>query len=631
MNCMDFFHIVDSRDVNRLSAAERDACEAHAAACRHCAPHWVAFARLAEIPVPSMPREVLVRSEAIAATESRSASKRMAAGRVVVIGAIVALAAAATMVWRMSAEPSPAATGFVPAVGESEPISPEPAPVLVPNVDGRVAGIPRAELPMDTVPRYSVRVMPLEHEVQDPASREPVGDFYAALVAELRKVRGLTLQTAPGTEIADYVLTVTAMETAKDSSGQVTFGPPDDEAIKYVVMGSGAIAIHVDTPKLVAGMLGGDGAGRESAGLIVSGGYRSNDSWPVELKVESGKGGGVRSVFPVSARAATNARQCSVPGGSSSLECMLPEQLAANQVEMLRLRVFPLDPSIPQRLAARLRDASLSPAERNGALNDLIEIQETRRGSQLESDSIQAMVEHVSAQPSERRAQAWGELGRISHPDLVAPLIEALRSDSNKEARIRVLSILEASHLDDPVVRGAIEEAESRDPDEVVRAAAHRALYGGAEWRDLVMANLSLSNLSYRERLDPLLSGLSGGTAVQLRDLDQLLQDPVAVQSLVNLVRSHLHDADEAETTARVLGLLRRADDPLVFDLFIDVIRGSSQPSGMRVAASAVPWVMDRREDPRVRESLESASPVLRETLEQMQLPDPVSRQPALP
>lgn len=96
MNCRDLVRLVESRSVGSFSAAERRDCEAHAGSCRHCAPVWVAHARLAAMRVPPMPPGLAERCRQLAAARAQGSVLRFAPrGMVVAVGGFVVLAAAA--------------------------------------------------------------------------------------------------------------------------------------------------------------------------------------------------------------------------------------------------------------------------------------------------------------------------------------------------------------------------------------------------------------------------------------------------------------------------------------------------------------------------------------------------------
>jgi len=104
MNCMDITRIANSGSFARLDEAERAATEAHALTCRHCAPVWVAHARLAELRVPPLPSELSLRCRTLSTTGPRHKNSMR---RLTLAGGLVVLAAAAaSLLWyRVSSSP----------------------------------------------------------------------------------------------------------------------------------------------------------------------------------------------------------------------------------------------------------------------------------------------------------------------------------------------------------------------------------------------------------------------------------------------------------------------------------------------------------------------------------------------
>jgi hypothetical protein len=193
----------------------------------------------------------------------------------------------------------------------------------------------------------------------------------------------------------------------------------------------------------------------------------------------------------------------------------------------------------------------------------------------------------------------------VSHPGLIAPLLESLRHDADQEVRLSALTSLQQHHSNDPEVRRALEGIAQEDPDPVVRASARRALYGAAQWRTDLLVALSDTGLSYEDRLSPLLAASS--RAAQSDDetrrmRQEVLQEQQVLGPLIALIREHLHDAGHAAATGGALGSLASIDDPQVFDLFLELARDNSLPRP--VFMSVRTWVMNHAKDPHVREIL---------------------------
>lgn len=96
MICRDLARLVENHNPGSLPEAQRRDCEAHASACRYCAPVWVAHVRLGAVRVPRMPADLAARCRALAATRRRGSVLRFGPrGLVIGLGGCIVLAAAA--------------------------------------------------------------------------------------------------------------------------------------------------------------------------------------------------------------------------------------------------------------------------------------------------------------------------------------------------------------------------------------------------------------------------------------------------------------------------------------------------------------------------------------------------------
>lgn len=120
MICRDLARLLESQDIGSLTPEQRHDCEAHASACRHCAPVWVAHVRLGAVRIPPMPADFAARCTALAAARRSGAVLRFAPrGFLIGLGGCVALAAAAgaltVHLFQGAAAPDPAIAAQVPA------------------------------------------------------------------------------------------------------------------------------------------------------------------------------------------------------------------------------------------------------------------------------------------------------------------------------------------------------------------------------------------------------------------------------------------------------------------------------------------------------------------------------------
>lgn len=624
-------------------------------------------------PGPTFTARVMAR---VGRRAARRRSGVIMMGTVLVVGA-----AAAMLAWRMADVSGPEEVDAI--VASSDPALPMEEVAAVQSVPDPKPAAAAAPVPEPAsgsdAPRFTVVVMPLRHEVEEPGKRRPVEALHAALLAELRRIPGITVRIggeeprAQGGH-ADYVLTMTNLATSVSPGGRVALRATDggnrysvqgtvNGAGGYTVQnsvnavggngsqpvnpvrtdamapasgsaaasyGSGAVqgvvglmlnnrmaGIDIDyTDELMGGtglFSGGFGSiGNVSIGdRVVSfngGSLRSpaSMSW-VEIRVEPRQTPASRYTFPLAAEGAAREQLCSAPGPARPAECMTPAQLAAVQVARFRLQLFPADAAYQQRVIARMGVASRDASE---VLQDLLPLVTIEGGTRLDAATTQALFRYVARHPADLRARVWTTLGRVTLPALVAPLVESLRADPDRDVRLAALTNLEANFLADPAVRGALEAIDRGEPDAVVRAAARWALHGEGQWRSDVLAALQDTGLPYEARVAPLAVRAPAQHTLQMYQLRRaVLQDEQVRVSAMALVRENLRDATHAQTTGELLQLLGNVDDPAIAELFLQLMREPSLP--MPVSSAVSNWALNHRGDPRVRESLPTAQVVI--------------------
>jgi hypothetical protein len=571
----------------------------------------------------------------VMARVGRGATRRR--GSYILISTLLVVGAAAAMLaWRMLVvQPPPVEVIKMATARDPEPVAQDPLVQSLLEVEEPVAPLPPPEPTLKQVfPQYSVLVMPLRHEAQDVIKRGPVESLYAAMLDELRKVPGLTLHLSDDSErIVDdqaaYVLTITSLAADVSQSGGVVFRSTDG-GDAYTVNGSGTgksvsfdIEYTAPRPGTDAGassFSGGQGSvsAVSAGGGVVSfnaGGLGNPEGvlW-VEIKVESRHSAASRYTWPVGVEGAPEPRRCDDPNTVRPPECMTPAQLAAAQVEVLRLQVFPPDAAFQQRVVGRLGDPGQDQAGRMKLLENLLPGLTGDRGSRVDAGTVHAVARYAAGLPADTRASVWRMLSQASHPALVAPLVESLRRDPDQNVRLAALANLEANYFTNPVVRSAFERAEREDPDAAMRAAVRWALYGQARWRGDVLAALHDTSLPYDARLAPLIARTSADYSPQLSAQMSLLRRGVleegqVLRPVMVLVREHLRESEHAQVTGEVLGLLGNVDDPDVFDLFIQLMRETSLP--IQMSGPIGNWAINHQNDPRVRDSLPLVEPTI--------------------
>jgi hypothetical protein len=461
---------------------------------------------------------------------------------------------------------------------------------------------PRAAGPAasrDPYPRYTLIVLPLRQASLDPASLAPAEAFHAALVAEMRKMPGLALLlpgvTAPpeSAQSADFLLTVTTLEARALPGGTTAFRVADSRGGAALSAASNA-------------------SGRQ---------------WPVEIRIQ-----------PIG--------QSTSAGFTSTLQigddtASLP-MLAARQMELLRVRIFP-DVQMKQQLIARIRDASLPATERNTALDDLLGAQR-ERGRALDAVDIGVIVAGAAAMPAEERARLWRSLRGAPHAELVDTLVDSMRRDPDIQVRFEALATLAADYAAEARVRSAIEAASREDPAQLMRMAAQRVRNGEAEWRRYMVSTLKDASLPLLDRLAPLLlAAQSATTPVETLGMRTLTADEEIVKLLEAMVRGSWFDYTQTESIGAALELLAGGASPAASSLLVEIQQESAPPAGQvasatpmtppQISPAAMSWLMKNRNNPRARRILDDlargrADPQAAFMIEQMMQQRPPPRRP---
>lgn len=567
---------------------------------------------------------------------------------------VAAAAAAAMLAWRMSQVAAPAAGSAATLVAAGEamvadtPVEPasvaSSARVAVP-----VVAAPAPTAAADVSPRYSVLVMPLRQTSQDAVARAAAEALHTSMLEELRRVPGLTLhapdESQPRAEDPmDFVLTLTSLATRVSQSGNVMVSSTDG-GITYTDGGGFIASTGLGGGSAVLANSSGNAAGAAAAlwvemkvdsrrpaasrfvtmrggADVVSGPGRCNDDGG-QMQVSSGP---VTAPGPAAGASATaqlqQARQLHMA------DCMTPAQLAAAQVEMLRLQVFPPDPAFQQHVLARLAESGGGEAgEARARL--VLQALMSDRGSRLDAATIQALARYATAQPARLRRLVWSMFRwtPVTHPAAAAPLVETLRRDPDQQVRLIVLAALEASYSSNPMVRGALADIARDERDEVVRVALRRTLHGEAQWREEILAALARTDLPYEARLAPLLAGTPPVSPPQQAQRLAALREQQVLLPLVTLLRGQPEESLSAPATRAALNLLADIEDPAVFDLFMHLLGKTpalQRETTVRMGGRSIDWsgpvttwIGKHREDPRVLAVLADVDPRFRAALEQ--------------
>lgn len=199
------------------------------------------------------------------------------------------------------------------------------------------------------------------------------------------------------------------------------------------------------------------------------------------------------------------------------------------------------------------------------------------------------------------------------NPQLIQPLIAAMRNESDEKTSLNAIRLLQAEYAGaDPAVRDAFEAVARNDQRELVRQAAQWILYGDAGWRDYVVRNLSNASLSDDVRLAPL------GYMTQSSELSAQLpavMNEQAVAALTGMLPRLWSNSANWQTVMQVLNVLSEKRHQGGMGLVAEALRTGPERQVMPLIAGVARY----QDNPEVRKALDEASvrfPQLRPLLE---------------
>jgi len=486
--------------------------------------------------------------------------------RFIWIGTLTALAVAAAILAFVKPESSPAVVTDVP---HSVPAVSSAAPIVA-----AAATEPRAAAPatrVNVASGFTVAVLPVRHESQNVSGRRLVEAFHSALLEELRKVPGLTLAMQDTADpaiarYADYLLTVASVAETVLPSGETMSRSADGQSVAGAARGS-PVALQAE--------------------LIV------------QPTAGQPRPRAYNAMFPLGDMDSADLRRfCEqMPGPFHDLNCITAKERAAQQVEVLRSRVFPVDAAWQRGQVARLRDASRN--DRDDALYALLTMRE--RGLPLDAAAIDPVVAYIATMPAELRTEALRRLSVATDVGFVPPLLDVLRGHPDMKVRLDVLVALATNAGSDPRVRTTLSAMMQDDSPLILRMAAGRTLTGEAEWNRYVVATLQDPDLPLATRLEPLQISTQWTAPAEAAGMAPLVNDRQVVAVLVGMAREGLRAPAQVATTRQVLDLLKAVEDPAVYELFLQLARDRNSPSPFAQAA----WMVRHKDDPAVSKILE--------------------------
>lgn len=428
--------------------------------------------------------------------------------------------------------------------------------------------------------RYTVTVMPVVHQSEDPAAKLPAEDLRASLIQALQLQPDVRLVGSG----ADYRLTITTLRERIMSSGDRGVVPADGAGVLFGFLDvvPGRVQWPVDV--------------RIAEAVSVAG------ATPRDFRIMSALGADGDLLKRDCAGSGTLIRWAQASRLFESSLCASPETLAGGFASVLRPQ-----PAIVEAdhnaLIARARTGSLNIGEQVIAVGDLAQAAQ-RGATDGNAASVSALLEFIAALPPGQRAQHLNRLRTMKHPDLVDPMIDMLRTSVEEGVRLEAVIVLSRNFSTEPRVRSAIEAASQSDPSPSVRMAARRVLSDGAEWSRYAITTLRDVRLAYAERVRPIsyMSRFSSSPD-QSAEFRVLMQDAGNVQTLVQLVREHLGEVAHRATTQEAMSVLQGSSLPAVIDLQLE-IAADDRDAMQSLKIMAVAGLLKHRNDPRVRAEL---------------------------
>ncbi len=126
-------------------------------------------------------------------------------------------------------------------------------------------------------------------------------------------------------------------------------------------------------------------------------------------------------------------------------------------------------------------DSNLDDKERNSAVYQL-SWQHNDQDGPIDSELTRALVQlaQTSADP-QTRLSTWWPLRNMAGPEIMEPVIGALRDDPDVDVRITAADVLADRFLEEPDIREALAGSMKSDPSPLVRRKVERILRMGRQ------------------------------------------------------------------------------------------------------------------------------------------------------
>jgi hypothetical protein len=537
MNCRWIAHILDELDVSRLSEAERRDVESHLTSCPECARDWQIHTRLLALPQRQMRPELANRCRVAVVAHATS---RRRFRRYFLYGAALAFAAAAYMLVR-TLVPSPAPARRAPS-GTSV-LAPSMAPLH--NLASATTTAPAAAIEESHPPeRYSVRLMPMRLGADGSPMRAVIDRYYTALRDALGNVPALVLVESVGSSSlpADYRISVSSQGWEGIDSRAATW----------------LMSVEVE----------GFGTARDGRGIFANSFY-------------------IPLASPAEAAACADRVQ----------DCPTTETAAAETVAQLRDSYFPFDAGRLRELLEQLQDPARSSAARSATLANLMKLVTSTGGPGWDTATVRAIVELARLNP-DMRSEVWRSLRGAGTTAFIVPMLESLQGDADPNVRLSAATTLHADFPSDPRVRAAFEAVARNDRWQLLRMVALRAVSDDRAWLEYMLATLRNSNLTDRQRIEPLGYMTTAGWPL---DVLKPIEEEV-VDALLPVLPGLWRQGDFSGGTIAALRLIAGSDNPAVLETLLGLLPLNSKPYAVLRVTDALHRHLG---DPRVRTALQ--------------------------
>ncbi len=216
-------------------------------------------------------------------------------------------------------------------------------------------------------------------------------------------------------------------------------------------------------------------------------------------------------------------------------------------------------------------DTSLRLRERMDALRELTPLRMDGRHIGKDAKSLAGEVAAAAVDLATTtdnafvREQLWRAMTGIGDPYLMAPLLQSLASDPDKDVRIAAAKALQQDFFEEPSVRDALEYAMTSDPSEKVRTQIGFSMLDAAGQTEALSATVLNKFLPDWDRT---------------RAFSQLLGEWNATNEVDAALTAAMVELTLNTRTPRAridaLSILSRVDDPSLADLFLTALARDS-------------------------------------------------------